>query len=817
MTSNDHRYDQFSQELTSHERNVVALLDVPAMILDRAGRIAEINVLMCQMFSGEKSEMLGRSVFDFLKPPFREQCADFILNYSPGHDADIPFSGGSFTGGSDAGLTVKPMPVAAGVTAFLCQSQASFDKDDQNMRFFLERCDQGVWDFDAITGKLHVSDIWRRMRGLGPDDPIEEEGRDWLEDVHDDDRTALSEEIDKQIRGEVQTLNIQYRQRHKAGHWVWILCRGSVTETDNNGLPTRLVGTDTDISEIKSIEENLSRLAGKFQLAIEASGMGIWEYNATENKVHWDQTMMDLYGVTDGQSLRNGDLWETYLHPDDYQVTVDYSDECLREQKDFKRDFRIVRQDGEVRFIRSMSRLHHPDVGESRLIGINMDVTDDYRRSEELEAARKKLEHDSKHDALTGLANRRFLDELADAYFSSKPDDARYAVLLLDLDHFKEINDSLGHGAGDAVLVSVARDLRQIIGDRGLVCRVGGDEFSVFVENAFDLQELIGFAEEMLRTFRKPINFEGHACSIGLSVGIAISDRTHDPGSRIFAQADMALYEAKNAGRSCYQVYDTTMQSNAATRHLEHQRLLDAISAKEIICYYQPKFHAHDLTFAGAEALARWDCPDAGILTPDRFIPLSNEVGITARIDECILDRVLADKRGWSKAGIDPLEISLNVSQERLSETFLSQQLLDNVGRDSGLTFELLESAFLDHTDEVATQNLAIIRDLNIGIELDDFGSGHASILAMQRVKPTRIKIDRNLVIPVLDDDIQMKILRHLIRIAKLSGIQVVAEGLETPEHIKAMQTLGCDYLQGYALARPMSAEKFKDFLIQYA
>ncbi|MEO1314698.1 MAG: PAS domain-containing protein, partial [Pseudomonadota bacterium] len=360
---------------------------------------------------------------------------------------------------------------------YLCQPAPLPSSTVSRSRFLMEHLDQGIWDHDIQKGTFVASDGWRRMRGRCPKDVQTKPSPNWIEDIHPDDRQPLMDVFESQVRGESDTISIQYRHWHPEGHWFWVLCQAKVMEVGPDHRPTRIVGTDTDISLIKQNEIELQQLTSKLQLAIEAAGMGIWDYDPATCKVHWDDRMLEIYGLTDGNNHRSENLWETYIHPDDLDETKAYADHCQKNNLGFNRDYRVIRQDGAVRHVRSLARVVRTTKTESKLIGVNIDVTEDYQRAEELETARRKLEYDSRHDALTGLANRRLLDESSTQLFKDIRADQRYAVLHVDLDHFKQINDTLGHAAGDAVLVHVATHLKEIIGAAGLVSRVGGDEF----------------------------------------------------------------------------------------------------------------------------------------------------------------------------------------------------------------------------------------------------------------------------------------------------------------------------------------------------
>ena len=300
-----------------------------------------------------------------------------------------------------------------------------------------------------------------------------------------------------------------------------------------------------------------AQLAEKLRLAIDAADIGVWEFDPNTGMAHWDDRMLEIYGLDDGQNDRSGTLWGTYLHPDDKADMIAYSEECVQKGLEFQHDYRIVQPDGKVRHIRSRAG-HVPIPGaQPKLIGVNIDVTEDYLRAKEVEQAKIQLQYDSRHDALTGLANRRLLDVATIALRTNENHAAGYAVLHLDLDHFKHVNDTLGHAAGDLVLCAVSQRLKDVVGDAGLVCRIGGDEFAVLFETAPSRKEIDGICNHIIQSVSDPIDYEGNRCKIGVSIGCAFGHVTVQESREIFLCADEALYSAKAAGRNCYRIHPT--------------------------------------------------------------------------------------------------------------------------------------------------------------------------------------------------------------------------------------------------------------------
>jgi EAL domain-containing protein (putative c-di-GMP-specific phosphodiesterase class I) len=302
-------------------------------------------------------------------------------------------------------------------------------------------------------------------------------------------------------------------------------------------------------------------------------------------------------------------------------------------------------------------------------------------------------------------------------------------------------------------------------------------------------------------------------CRIGASIGIACNPRADVDAKQLFLNADIALYRAKSRGRNRYEFFSIDIQHQVINNKLVSDEILAALEKEEFIPYYQLQFAAGDLSVAGAETLARWRHPTKGLLAPDAFLTIAEDLDVVAAIDAMIFERAHADFLNWRRAGIPIPKISVNVSSRRLYDPELGAKLATLPIEPGTMSFELLESIFLDDCDETVLANLQMLRRMGIDIEIDDFGTGHASIVSLLKIAPGTLKIDRELVKPITETEEQRRLVRSIIEIGKSLNIKVVAEGVESWDHIRILQDLGCDILQGYALARPMPLEAIEPFV----
>ncbi|MFK7876098.1 MAG: EAL domain-containing protein [Paracoccaceae bacterium] len=802
-----------SKGLSEHTE-ILTLLEHPAALIDAQGRFLACNQVFAKRLKSKAARFLATDLQEHLDHSDQLDLQEFLNQYSANPTGPVQSLSVRLTVKSEnLRVSIKRLPSQGDLVGFLCQSVSRDSTESLRLHYLMNHLDQGIWDYNVTTKEFVVSSKWRHLRGIGNDVDVNDPNKCWQDSIHPDDRAALISLFEGQQSGEHQRIDIQYRHWHTDGHWIWILCRARVMELDKHGKPLRIVGTDVDISQKRQTDYDLRQTARKLQMAIDTAGLGIWEFDGETQKVLWDDRTLEMFGLVGDANERSDDLWGTYLHPEDREAAMAHAEYCVKNNVDYRTDYRIIRPDGEVRHIRSLSR-NTADVDEApKLVGICLDVTDDYCRAEQLEKARAQLEYDSRHDALTGLANRRLLEEQRAALFAEIEQDQRYAVLHLDVDYFKQINDTLGHDAGDAVLVHIAHIIQNVAGPKAICCRIGGDEFVVLFKTAPSTKELREICSKIISSTNQPYIYQGHSCTFGISIGCAFGKAHSSARTEIFTQADTALYAAKQAGRGCYKIFTPATNALVKAEANARQELIDAISDKEFICHYQPQFCPRTYQLIGAEALVRWNNPEKGVLQTPAFMPLAASLGVSAQVDACVFDYVIERQTNWSNKGIEFPPISVNISKERLESPELTIDLQNKLKPHHKIIFELLETAFLDSPSPEQLMAIKVLRTHQIGIDLDDFGSGHASIAAMQAVQPDRIKIDRRLVFPILTEPKQIETLQLLTQMARLEDIGVVIAGIETLHHLNVIKDLDCDVLQGFALARPMPVKKFETLL----
>ncbi len=434
------------------------------------------------------------------------------------------------------------------------------------------------------------------------------------------------------------------------------------------------------------------------------------------------------------------------------------------------------------------------------------------RQKEALVQARDRLSYQSLHDALTGLPNRRYLDQFMSDAAANHPE-GRIAFVHIDLDHFKEINDSFGHAAGDEVLKTAAARLSAIIGENEFVARIGGDEF-VIASVASDIEARCQrVAVSVVEALSQPMKLTTHECRTGASVGIAIQKEETETLEQLLIDADIAIYEAKKRGRNRVEYFTDELRCVVIANKRIADELIEGLEKDEFVPYFQPQFDAHTLQVTGVEALARWIHPERGVLLPGSFLHVAEGLNRVSDIDAVILEKALFQMTRCSINGLPVPKVSVNISAQRLKDGRMLETVKNLVFPPSTIAFELRESISFENQDRELFETIQKLKKLGIDIEIDDFGTGHASIVSLLELAPKRLKIDRKLIAPISTSRAQRRLVSAIVEIGQSQGIDIVAEGVETLEQADVLKRLGCQTLQGYAFARPMPGDALIAFL----
>ncbi|TNB46990.1 EAL domain-containing protein [Martelella lutilitoris] len=567
--------------------------------------------------------------------------------------------------------------------------------------------------------------------------------------------------------------------------------------------------------------DNLSR---HLDVALNASNIGLWEHDLETDIQIWDDQILRIYGIEGESHVQTFESWRARLHPDDQERFRRFSWEDAENENGFLTEYRIITPEGQERTIRSAGNAYRDADGKRKFVGVNWDVSADKAlqealadakaRAEEqnvaLEEARARMEEIALQDTLTGIPNRRHFEKRLAAAQGGGAMPEGMNIVLIDLDGFKTINDTMGHFFGDDVLRYAAETFMKNLGPDDFLARTGGDEFVALMPATSDVE---AFATTVTAAFSKPLRIDGRSCRLGVSLGIATAEDSADTASDLLIKADLALYEAKNRGRGRTVNYTSNLMAKTFSLKRLADELQEAVENGEIIAHYQPIFDVRTSAIIGVEALVRWQHPRRGVLEPKAFLDVAEQLGLLHAIDDTVFRKAVAVIDHAKAAGVPLPGISVNISSQRLRDPLLLDQLASFDLPPGTVHFELLESIPFDRPDTALIKTVNAIRKLGIGIDLDDFGSGYASLVGLNQVRPDRLKIAGQLIAPITGSEESLQIVETIVRIARTFNIGVICEGVTSKAHYKKLEALGCFLQQGYYFSRPMDEDQFIAFM----
>ena len=522
-----------------------------------------------------------------------------------------------------------------------------------------------------------------------------------------------------------------------------------------------------------------------------------------------------IYGRSISEFLGNSNLRRQVIVSED-RLRVEEAAKALYSLGSQDIEYRIVRADGAVRWVRDRARLILDSYGNPiRIDGIITDITD-------RKQAQQQLERDALYDSLTGLANRSLLmKRLQQAIERSKSEQNKFAILFLDIDRFKLINDSLGHSVGDYLLIEVAHRLKECRRNNDLIARLGGDEFVLLLEEISDRDDVIKIARRIQQVLQSPIVLSKREVYVSISIGIVLGRANlpidRNEAANLLRDADTAMYYAKAQGQGKYEIFTPSMHIEISQRlNLEHD-LRRAIERQEFLVYYQPIICLPTETLWGFEALVRWQQPQQGIVSPNEFIPLAEQTGLSIEIDRLVLNTACCQLRLWQEQLLSSsMMISVNLSAKQFYQSGLIE-VVDRILSETGLKgnflkLEITESVLINNTQStIAT--LEQLHERGIQLCLDDFGTGYSSLSYLQSLPFDFLKIDRSFVERLKNEAERSEIIRAIIALGSNLKIETIAEGIETKEQLRQLIDLNCTYGQGFWFAKPMNSEAATDFI----
>ncbi len=568
-----------------------------------------------------------------------------------------------------------------------------------------------------------------------------------------------------------------------------------------------------DITERKRAEEALRKSEERYALTSKGANDGLWDWDIQGGDIYYSPRWKAILGYGEDEVADSLDEWFNRVHSDDVeQLKIDISAHLDGITMHFQNEHRLLHRDGSHRWVLTRGiALRGGDGKPYRVAGSMSDITERKR-------AERQLIHDAFHDMLTHLPNRALvLDRLEHALKRSKRNENfLFAVLFLDLDRFKIVNDSLGHEAGDRLLIELAGRLSRCLRPGDTLSRLGGDEFVILLEDIRGDDDVEKVAGRIINMVKDPFVIDGQEVSTTVSIGIALSSSDYERPEDMLRDADTAMYRAKSLGKSRYEMFDTTMHLNVLNMLRLENDLRKALDRDQLRIHYQPVVSLENGHVNSVEALLRWYHPERGVIPPMDFIPLAEENGMIIPIGEWVLRTACHQLRLLFEDGFTPLRIAVNISARQLRQHDFAEnvvRIIEETGIDARyLELEITESTIMENPDSAA-EKLAKLRELGVHISLDDFGTGYSSLSYLHRFPINTLKIDRSFIERMGSDAEKFEIIRSVVSMAKKMALSVVAEGIETVEQMRTLQELNCGLGQGFLFSRPVGCDDVQKVL----
>ncbi len=676
-------------------------------------------------------------------------------------------------------------------------------QSEERLKLSLWGSGDEMWDWNIKTGRIYRSNIWGilefpqdgRRNGTEKSDGNKETN------INSQDiprvQQALAEHFDKKT----DHFEATYRVRNKNNQWIWVLDRGKVVERNDQDEPTRMTGTLKDISQIKKAEESLKL----FAKCIENISDAVVIYNRQFTVVDVNKAYQRITQKTKASMLGKPLTFSRYSE----QFTLNVKKHLITkgswhgEVESYRGDNQQYLTDLNIDIIRDENN------NISHFVGVFSDIT----KRKETEAELRKL---ASSDTLTGLPNRSYFQANQTRLVRSK---VPHALLVFDLDNFKKINDSMGHEVGDVLLCKVAERILTIGRKQDTVYRLGGDEFSLIIENTNDIHTITSIAKEILHTIAQPFKLKNQEVVLYSSIGIVLYPEDGISPQELLKNADTAMYHAKDSGGNKYQFFSDSMNKKAVKRLQIENLIRHGLKEDLFSVYYQPKIEITTGKIAGMEALVRFETPNKGIISPVTFIPVSEETGQIIDIGETVLRKACFATKKWVDAKLFDGRIAVNLSAVQFTQPNLVEMIKDILLESrlpaKYLELEITEGTVMD-SPQKAIDTMLQIRKMGIHLSLDDFGTGYSSLAYLKKFPLNTLKIDKAFVDDIEHSEQGRNMVATIVTIAHNLDLQVVAEGVETNHQLSFLAGLRCEQMQGYLYSKPLPEGDFKKYLISH-
>jgi len=675
-------------------------------------------------------------------------------------------------------------------------AEQALNRSEERWKFILEGGVDNVWDWDIENNKLSHSETQAPLfevicNSVKPKDQIS---------IHPADIERMKSDFDAHLQGLTDFYTSKHRVLRKNGSWSWVLSRGKVVSRDQTGKAIRMVGTHSDITE----REMASQIYRHSRQAICISDMN-------NNIISINPAFTTITGYTAEDAIgKNPKFLASGRHDEHY----------------FNEMWKVINEtgqwSGEIYNKRKNGEIYPEFLMVNTVRGANDEIDHYFAIFDDITEKKKADElilEQANYDSLTKLPNRRmFQDRLQQEIKRSHRSETSFALLFLDLDHFKNVNDTLGHEVGDTLLIESAKRISQHIRESDTVARLGGDEFTIIITEAKNSISVVNITQNIIQSLSKPFQLDLNQVHVSASVGITLYPNDAITASELLKNADQAMYLAKKSGRSCFRYYTQSMQEEAQTRQIMINDLHKALALNQFQIYYQPIVDLKTGTINKAEALIRWNHPKQGLISPLDFIPFAEESGLIIEIGDWVYKEATRQTKIWQQKYGPDFQISVNKSPVQFRSTTKIDDWIKHLDKlelsGQSSVVEITESFLMEHESHIA-EKLLQLRKKGIEVSLDDFGTGYSSLSYLQKFKIDYLKIDKSFVSNLSPNSQDIILCEAMITMAHKLNIKVISEGIESEFQKKLLTDMQCDYGQGYLFSRPVPAEQFEDLLNQ--
>ncbi|WP_223293022.1 MULTISPECIES: EAL domain-containing protein [Shewanella] len=676
--------------------------------------------------------------------------------------------------------------------------QNQIAKSEERLKLSLWGSGDEMWDWDIETGQIYRSNIWGSLEFPRDGQRSGESGEE--SNIHPMDQERVSTALNNHFYGRSDHFEAAYRVKGKSDEWVWILDRAKIVERDEKDNPLRMTGTIKNINNFKHAEEQL-RL---FERAIANISEGMFILDSQFHFVEVNEACCEL--CLNPREKFIGVQFNFDLYPDSYSEQIR---SILNQQGRWSNDVESAKGDGSSFLMELTVDAIYDELGQlSHYVGVFSDISRRKQQEEEL----RKL---TNNDLLTNLPNR---SSLMVTLGNLVKRDSHHTLMVLDLDNFKKINDSLGHQVGDELLIKVAKRIETAVPYHTSIYRLGGDEFAILVDNNPDIGSSAVIANNVIEAFTSSFELTSDKVVVGMSIGIVLYPEDDQNEQALLRKADIAMYHAKSAGGNRYQFYSESLNRNAI-RQLEVENLIrQGIKEDLFEVYYQPKIELKTGKMAGMEALVRLNHPEQGLIPPSEFIPLAEENGLIVEIGDIVMKKACFAAQKWRSQGIFDGRVAVNLSSYQFALPDL-QQRIESILRLTQLPAANLELEITEGTvikePEKAIKVMQQLAKMGVSLALDDFGTGYSSLSYLKRFPIHTLKIDKAFVDDIDKSDRDLKMVDSIITIAHNMGLSVVGEGVEDASQLSILKALNCEEIQGFIFSKAVTEAQFTELLRQ--